>query len=220
MSERKGGPHKIPRKNVKIGENEHAKLLKYAQSKKLKMGIILTSFIDKGVEFDIYDPKWIDKLQRYTERVNAFASLDDACPALAYGEDEKGVGVYSCVWFKEGAPPSIKILGKTEELQAKRCAACGRTEEIKKGITEYEAQIKTLKSRVAQGVIVKVPSCIHGGALSSDGKSLYCKNPKLSAQNRSVENWCKVLRNGANCQSLRWATLDLKGHFAELDKEK
>ena len=202
MSERKGGHHKIPRKTVKIGENDHAKLLKYAQSKKLKMGIILTSFIDKGVEFDIHDPGWIDKLQRYTERVNAFAGLDGACDGLAYGVDEKGIGVYSCVWFNDGAPPSIKILGKTEELQAARCAACGRTEEVRRVFREKDNRISELehglKSRATE--VFKVPVCNGGAVLSAEGREFRGCRKGTPNKPVSIEKFCKVYSRGLPCQ--------------------
>jgi hypothetical protein len=70
---------------------------------------------------------------------------------------------------------------------------------------------------VNRGTIVKIPSCIHGGRLSDDGKKLYCNHPKRSAQFRDVNNWCKGLRNGANCKSLRWVTLEVKGKITEKD---
>jgi len=70
---------------------------------------------------------------------------------------------------------------------------------------------------VKKGTIVKIPSCIHGGRLSDDSKKIYCKNPKMSAQFRDVNNWCKGLRNGANCKGLRWATMTVKGKLTEKD---
>ncbi len=111
-----------------------------------------------------------------------------------------------------------KIIGDTEDLANSVCSACNRTASIIEGIEDYERQIKELKAKVSQGTIVKVPSCIHGGQLSDDGKKMYCKDPKVSNVYRDVHNWCKVMRNGANCKSLRWTTITAKGQFADPEK--
>ena len=68
-----------------VGKGDsHAKLLKYAQSKGIPMSEIIADFIDKGVDHDIFDGDWGEKLKRYEEKVNAYANLDKSCAALAF----------------------------------------------------------------------------------------------------------------------------------------
>jgi len=142
---------------------------------------------------------------------NKYKSLDDACPLLvSLNEEEvpkkKGEGFY-CL---KRSPKEDKLGSGTIEAQKKYCDAC----QFRDGIIDYN---KELIKKVERGTIVKIPSCIYGSQLSDDGKKLYCKNPKMSAQFRDVNNWCKNLRNGANCKGLRWATMTVKGKLTEKD---
>lgn len=203
MPERKGGAHKAERKNVKVDAETHAKLLKYAQSTGIGMSIILAEFVAAGVEHDIHDPDWKVKLRKFEERVNRYAGLDGACDGLAYGEDKDGVGVYSCVWFREGRPPQIRLLGNSEELQRSRCAACGRTEDIKKGFTERDTRIRELEVELGSksSEILKIPKCNRGGVLNHDKEDrlMFTNCFRHRGEPVSVENYCRIQANGLPC---------------------
>ena len=108
--------------------------------------------------------------------------------------------------------PSQKKLGDGKAGDMKEvCGACVRV----RGIIEER---DLLREQVKAGIVVDIPSCIHGGQVSDDGKKLYCKNGKMSAQFWSVHNWCKVLKKGANCDGLRWTRVEAKGKFADPEK--
>jgi len=215
MSERKGGAHKVPRKTINLRGETHADLLKYAQSKKLKMSLILETFIDMGIKHDIFDPNWIDKLQRFKDRVNAYSGLDRACDGLAYGVDKDGVGVYSCVWFREGRPPQIRILGNSEDLQASRCAACGRTEEIARGFKERDLRIRELEVELGSksSERLKIPKCNRGAVLNHDkGDNLIFTG---CFRNRgvpvSVNNFCRIQADGLPCMFFAELVVGVEG---------
>ena len=130
--------------------------------------------------------------------------ISEDCPALA--ETDKD-GFVCC-----RNAPSQKKLGDGKSGDMKEvCGACVRI----KGIIEER---DLLREQVKAGIVVDIPSCIHGGQLSDDGKKLYCKNAKMPAQYRSVKNWCKVRKKGANCDGLRWTRVEAKGKFAEPEK--
>lgn len=215
MSERKGGEHKTPRKNIKIGEDSHAKLLKYAQSSGLKMSVILEEFIAKGVKYDITDQNWIEKLRKFDERVNRYAGLDGACDGLAYGEDEEGKGIYSCVWFREGRPPQIRILGKTESLMISRCAACGRTEEIAKGFKERDLRIRELEVELGSksSERLKIPKCNRGAVLNHDKEDnlIFTGCFRHRGEPVSVDKFCRVYHNGLPCSMFAEIVVGVEG---------
>lgn len=215
--------HTKNRKEIKLSPEDHAKYLKESQrlhKEDVTMGEMAGYFIDLHLEYDFYNPEWKSKITEAMAQVDAnkYSFLSD-CPAVAVGKDSKGKFVYQCVWqTKRNSPPLRKILGDTEELANAVCRACNKTASINEGVDDYVRQIEKLKEQVQHGGVVKVPSCIHGGRLSDDGKKLYCKDPKMSAQNQVVDTWCKTLRDGANCKSLRWTTIHMKGKL--LDSEK
>jgi len=208
-------------KNVGLDDDSQEKLVTLTQSSKWNKKTLVKYLINLCMEFRFDKDGWKVRLNEALEKVNVdnFKFLSD-CPAVAVGKDSKGKFIYRCVWSKkaQGRPPDIKVLGDTESLANSACTGCNRTESILKGIDDYVKQIAELRKEVSQGAIVKVPSCIHGGQLSDDGKKLYCKDKDLSAQYRDVHKHCKVLRNGANCKSLRWTTIHAKGKFADPKK--
>ena len=67
MKERKGTQ---TRKQVVIAEDAHAKLIKYAQSKKIPMSVIVETLIDQGIEHDIYEPN--ATVSQIKDHVNRF----------------------------------------------------------------------------------------------------------------------------------------------------
>lgn len=219
---RKGGPHKEKRIQVPIGEESNEKLIELAQSSKLSKKWIMEFFIDLGFKYGFLNKGWEGRLRDALNLVdenmslesarNKFAALDDACPALNHDEDEKD---FVCVWARFNKPPIVKRLGKSYDDAEIICVACGRTREILEGIRGYEHEIKTLRAEVGRGVVVRIPSCMEGGRISDDGKKLYCARSTTFV---SVQNHCKVLRRGANCKSLRWTVLNVKGEFAEPQK--
>ena len=172
------------------------KLNKEAKEKMMKRSLLINRKLE-----DLYD-EIIE---------NKYESLDDACPLLCYLEKDqapkkKGKGFY-CL----KRVPKEDLLGNgTMEAQKKYCDAC----KFRDGIIDRN---KELIKKVKRGFVVKIPSCIYGGRLSDDGKKLYCNHPKRSAQFRDVNNWCKGLRNGANCKGLRWSMITVKGMLMEKD---
>ena len=96
------------------------------------------------------------------------------------------------------------------------CSGCKARIELKKKAKQIDALIKN-------GIIIDLPSCIHGGQTQGDGKmmKIYCKNTKLSGSfgsYKSVNKFCKVMKNGANCDSLRWTRHSIKGKLPEPKK--
>ncbi len=51
------------------------------------------------------------------------------------------------------------------------------------------------------------------GSGTIEAQKKYCD----ACQFREVNSWCKVLRNGANCECLRWSTMTVKGKLTEKD---
>jgi predicted DNA-binding protein len=132
---------------------------------------------------------------------NRYAFLENACPALAFGDEH-----FKCVWGRDSKTPDIKNLAKIEEDTENICKSCKRTHNI---IEEN----KQMKEQLRKGVIIDVPACMRGGRISDDGKELYCD---MILAFRKVEE-CKKLRNGANCQHLRWSRIQLKGSLPDSD---
>jgi hypothetical protein len=199
VSERKGGAHKKERRTLNLDIEDHARLMEYAQRKKLKMSVILAEFIEKGVEHDIYDPKWIEKLISAQKILNGFASMDKGCGALAFGKKKSGEGVYRCVWYNPGKPPSIKILGETESLMKSACQSCDVTKDIREGLAQKDTRIKELEAGLdaRSREVYKIPLC-RGGALLNDDATIFSSCRKSSVP-VSIEKYCKVLSSGLPC---------------------
>lgn len=138
-------------------------------------------------------------VDNFFDTENRFEILDDSCPALCYIDDH-----YECRWGRMGRTPDTKKIGKTIEAIKEGCSACKKTLDMKD-------ELLTLQDKVARGFVADIPSCIHGGQISDDGEKIYCKNPHMSAELRDVKKWCKVVRNGANCEALRWSKVRIKG---------
>lgn len=209
MSIRKGGPHKTERKNVKIDEDAHAALLKYAQSKGIGMRLILSEFIFKGVKFDISEEDWIEKLKAQMRITTGYSSMGD-CDGLAFGENKDGDGVYTCVWYREGRPPQIRVLGKSEDLQKARCAACGRTEEIHLGFKERDTRIRELEEKIQMKArqTNKVPICNGGAILTQEGTAFRsCR--KRPGQVVNIETFCRKLTASGTLPCALYAEVEL-----------
>lgn len=201
-----GKKKKIIFPRVQMPKDSHAKLLKYAQSKGIPMSEIIADFIDKGVEHDIFDGDWGEKLKLYEEKVNAYANLDKSCVALAFGMDlvdKKEKKVWRCIWFREDGPPIIRKLGNTESLMAAACLACDKTAEIVTGFRERDERIaeleKGLKAKSSERF--RIPKCNSGAVLNHDreDRMIFTNCPKNRSGPVSIKNYCRVLKNGLPC---------------------
>lgn len=152
----------------------------------------------------------IDEIfMEYFEGKNKYESLDseNVCDALCFIDNH-----FECTWGREGRTPDIKKIGKTIEDKDERCRACTKTLEMKE-------ELLTLKEKVEKGYTVDVPTCFYGGQQKYDKNKLYiyCKNPHMLAEWREVNKWCKVVRNGANCEHISWSKMHMKGELREKD---
>jgi hypothetical protein len=179
-------------------------LLKYVQSdmksqKGITMKMVLDMFIEKCVKQDLYDPYWEEKLVKAEEVINSYASLDDGCHKLAFGTDESGHGVYSCIGYNEEGVVRIKNLGKTESLMASRCHACGKDREVKAGLRDRDNRIRELEEKIQMKAVRsnKVPICNKGAILVDEGSSF--KSCPKSSVPVSVAGYCKKLSGGLPC---------------------
>ena len=214
MSKRIGGPHKTERKSVKLDADAHAQLLKYAQSKGIGMRLILSEFISKGVEFDISDENWIEKLKAQMRIRTGYSSMGE-CKGLAFGKNKDGDGIYTCVWFREGRPPQIRILGNFEELQRSRCAACGRTEEIVMGFKERDTRIRELEVELGSksSERLKIPKCNRGAVLNHDKEDnlIFTGCFRHRGEPVSVDKYCRVYQNGLPCSMFAELVVGVEG---------
>jgi hypothetical protein len=181
--------------DLDLDPETQAKLLKYAQGKHLPRSIIVAQFVAQGVLYDIADENWIKKLLKVKKIKDGYASTGD-CDGLAYSVDEKGIPVYTCVWFREGRPPQIRILGHHEELQLARCAACKKTEEIAKDFEERDIRIHELETglKTRARELYKIPVCEGGAHLIPDGTGFErCRRSNISVD---ISRFCKVVDDG------------------------
>lgn len=139
------------------------------------------------------------------ENPQAILEPDDPshCEALTYIDDH-----WECTWGRTGKTPDTKKIGISDEARDERCSACKKTLDLKD-------RLLTLEEKVAKGFVADIPSCIHGGQISDDGKKIYCKHPKMIPQYRDVKKWCRVVRNRANCEALRWSKVHIKGKLPD-----
>lgn len=197
------------RKNftVTMGQKFHEMLVKYAQGKGLKMRLIIETFIEMGIKYDVFDPDWTEKMLKAIENVNRYASLDQMCEGTAYGEDESGKGIWSCVWFRNGRPPQIRILGKTDSLKEGRCRACNKTEEIAMGFKERDLRIRELETELGSkaSAVWKIPICNRGAVLTQEGLAFRTCPERHHDKPVSIEKWCRVYEGGLPC--VRFAEL-------------
>lgn len=166
-------------------EAQHENIKKFMNEKGLNQTEAMIKIVDK-----------------FFDTENRYAPLDDACPALTFTDDQ-----WECTWGRIGQTPDTKKLGKSDEAMKNRCRACKKTLDMKD-------RLLTLEEKVARGFL-DIPSCIYGGQLSDDGEKIYCKNPHMTSQHRDVKKWCKVVRNGANCEALRWSRVKIKGKLPD-----
>ena len=205
MSERKGGAHKVERKSVKMDADSHADLVLYAQSKGLKINLILAEFIAKGVKHDIHDPEWIEKLLKAQRVIEGYARAG-LCEGFAPGKDKDGAELFSCVWYRKGRPPQIRILG-IKTLQEGRCAACGRTEKIALGFKERDMRILELETELGSkaSAVWKIPICNRGAVLTQEGLAFRNCPERPYDKPVNIQNWCRVYERGLPC--VRFAEL-------------
>lgn len=192
-------------KTVRISEEAHALLLAKKDATGKSVLDLASEYVSLGVLYNLQDVGWEERIQKSLEEIEKPARAkrikSEDCPALA---DTDKDGFVCC----RNAPTQKKIGdGKSEDMK-EVCGACVRV----KGIIEER---DLLREQVKAGIVVDIPSCIHGGRLSDDGKKLYCKNSKMTAQFRSVHKWCKVSKRGANCDGLRWSRVEAQGKFGE-----
>lgn len=209
MSEKpKGGTHTTKRGEVKFSVKHNNLLITQAERHGLTKKKIIEILIMENEEHGIVEEGWERKVNKKKGEADISPHISrlkpDDCPALA---DTWKDGFVCCL-----KAPSQKKLGDGNSGDKKQvCGACIRI----KGIIEER---DLLREQVKAGIVVDIPSCIHGGQVSDDGKKLYCKNSNMEARYRSVKNWCKVLKKGANCDGLRWTRVEAKGKFAEPEK--
>jgi len=196
------------RRTTEIDENTYRilKAKKDATGKTAKE--LASEYISKGVLWNLQAEGWEKRIAESLEEIEEPARekriISEDCPALA---EINKVGFVCC----RNAPTQKKLGdGESKDMKAV-CGACVRV----RGIIEER---DLLREQVKAWIVVDIPSCIHGGRLSDDGKKLYCKNSKMTAQFRSVHKWCKLLKKGANCDGLRWTRVEAKGKFAEPEK--
>lgn len=196
---------------VTLPKDIHEKLVKYAQSKKLPMSVINADFIEKGIKHDIFDPDWENKMLAEVERVNAYAGLDDACDALAFGVNGKGEKRYRCIIFRVNKPPQITNLGDTESLQNSACASCGKTENMVMGLKERDVRIAELETELGEksSEQFKIPKCNAGADLRHDKEDqlVFHNCRKHSHEPVSVDKFCKVYSNGTPCAMFAMLTV-------------
>ncbi len=213
--ERKGGPHKKERKTLKYDADIHAALLKYAQSKKIPMNVIASEFILKGIEYDIFDPNWIEKLEKADSILNRYANLDDACPAMSGGQKNSGDFLYRCIWFRPDSPPKIKNLGDTEELQGSACLACGGTRPYVEGMEERDVRIRELEIELGSksSERFKIPKCNRGAVLHHDKEDqlIFTNCFRHRGEPVSVKNFCRIQSNGLPCSFFAELVVGVEG---------
>lgn len=187
---------------MNLSPDAKGKLKKYSQSKKVPMSEIIEHWIDVCSKHDILDGDWADKLLAFEERVNVYASLDDSCPALAFGEGKSEENLWRCVWYQEDAPPKVRILGKTESLQNSACLACGKTGEIVTGFRKRDERIAELEGslKAKTSAVVKIPICNKGSILGSDGLTFRSCPKSAAGRPVSIAEWCRKYSRGLPCQ--------------------
>lgn len=109
------------------------------------------------------------------------------CPALSIID-----GYYWCIWGRLNKTPDMKKLGKMREEKNDICTSCKRTLAL---ITEN----KMLKDELGRPMEIEYYTCEYGGQTRKEGSEIYCKDPRKSAQWRSVKGFCEKI----NCKSLR-----------------
>ena len=174
---------------------------------------ILAEFVEKGVKHDIHDPRWVEKLLM-AERVKEGYANVGACDGLAEGKDKDGGELYSCVWYRKGRPPQIRILG-IETLQEGRCAACGRTEEIWLSFKERDDRILELESELGtrSSERLKIPKCNRGAVLNHDKEDNLIFNNCFRHRGEpvSVDKYCRVYHNGLPCSMFAELVVGVEG---------
>ena len=215
MSERKGGEHTSERVNLKISGEHNNLLITQAKRHKLSKKKIVEKLIEENEDHGIVEAGWEQKINENLSEADLIRSLEQEGKCAAFKQVN---GIYHCIWARINKPPMSKKLSLDYDEALKVCLGCEKTREILEGIAKSAREITNLREKVKVGIVLDIPSCIHGGQVSDDLKKIYCKNAKMQAQYRSVHNFCKTLNKGANCPGLRWTRVNAKGKFAELEK--
>lgn len=124
-------------------------------------------------------------------------------------------GWYICVWGRKNKPPQITKLAEEIDEKTDICESCDKTKKL------WE-EVGKLKKELAEGHTINMPSCLAGGRVRElDGAfELQCLDPDLGPYIwRSVEEFCKIHRQGANCQALRWNYITVQ-RAVERDKNR
>lgn len=182
------------------------------------MSVITAQFIERGMDHDIFDPDWDQKMLSVTERINAQAERGQVesgheCDALAHGRNAKGDDKYRCVWFRKNRPPQITNLGDSESLQVTACHGCGKTENMVMGLVERDTRIAELETELGRKSTerFKIPKCNLGADLRHDDKAethlVFHNCRKHRHEPVSVEKFCKVYSGGLPCASFAQVTV-------------
>lgn len=194
--------------NVSMNEADKLLLETLAKRHKLTQKVIVGTLVKMCDKYNLMAGEWESRLvadEEKEEKQGDYTRQDATCEAFVFGDK-----MHFCVWGQEGKPPLIKKLAKNEVEALDMCAKCVKTLELKD-------KLVTLEMKLAKGMVYDIPSCKMGGQLSTDGKKLYCKDPKKAAQYRDVNKFCKVVNRGANCEYLTWTKIAVKGKKPDLD---
>ncbi len=158
------------------------------------MWIIVAEFVAAGVEHDIHESDWAQKM--VDERARVKIERDPSkCPALAGVGDEEKIN-WRCIWNRKDKPPQIRKLGSTDAMMEKACLACVKTKVIRAGLKYRDDRIieleKGLRSRDRE--LYKIPVCEGGAHLIPDGTGFErCRRSNIAVD---VLRFCKVVDNG------------------------
>lgn len=133
---------------------------------------------------------------------------DVKCPALSF----RGKG-FICVWGRsENTPRIVKLASEISEKDD-ICLACKKTRDLLERVESAERLLSEERR-------IQMPQCLAGGQLrESEGKlELQCMNPDYGAYKwRDVNEYCKLVRNGANCEMIRWHDITVQGPLGVSD---
>lgn len=220
MSERKGGPHKISRKAVKISPEHNEKLIAMALAAKnptMTKRDLAEYLIDLCAKYNLERPGWRARFDEGLDEIDdkgrrsRFDELDKECPAFQLVDE-----FYVCVWASRTSTPKVKKLSRDMTQALKICEGCAETREILEGIAGYEETIRNLRARARQGIVVSIPRCDLPSELNDDGLSFYCRRQTIKM---TVEK-CKTLRKGQPCINLKWMNVPVKGDFPDAEDNK
>jgi len=165
------------------------------------------------------DPDWEARVKALDEvhtNANRYEGLDDPniCEQMTFANK-----YFVCVQGEYGKLIKTNKLSKDFSESLNLCSKCQISRTQKRELKNALNELKTTKEKYANGINARIPSCVRGGQLSTDGKKIMCKDPKKSPQYRDVNKFCKIIKGGANCEYLRWTTIMIQGKQFELDEK-